>query len=93
MHRRRFKVMSALQCNNHNLEARGYFPKLASAFIVIGILLFGCSMADDERNDPRTTKKGMTGAQTPKNTSSKAAIPPIDAVAYARIEMATFALG
>jgi len=85
--------MSFLQRTNHNPEARSYFHKLASAFIVIGILLFGCSMADDERNDPRTTKKELSMAQTSESTVSAATIPPIDAVAYARIETATFALG
>ena len=85
--------MSALQHNKHNPEARSYFRTLASAFIVIGILLFGCSMARDEQDDPRTIKEGMTIAQTPKSTSSSAARPPIDAEAYASVETATCALG
>jgi glucose uptake protein GlcU len=93
MHRKRLKFMSALQGNEDNPEARTYFGALATAFIVLGILLCGCHMASDERNNPRTTKKGITVAQTPKSTLSMASMPPIDAVAYARIETATFALG
>ena len=85
--------MSFLQRYNHNLEAQGYFPKLASAFIVIDILLFGCSMACDAQDDPRTMKKEIPMAQISENAVSAAQIPPIDAVAYARIETATFALG
>jgi len=85
--------MNALQRNKNNPEARPYFHALATAFIVVGILLSGCSMASDERNNPRTTKEGMTMAQTTNNTLSTAPTPPIDAVAYARIETATFALG
>jgi hypothetical protein len=93
MHRRRFKVMSALQCDNHNPEGRAYGSALGSAFIVIGILLCGCSMGSDERNNPRTAAEGVTMAQTLKSTLSAPQMPPIDAVAYARIETATFALG
>ena len=85
--------MSALQRKKDNSEVRAYFRALATAFIVVGILLSGCSMASDERNNPRTTKEGTTMAQTPKSTLSTAPTPPIDAVAYARIETATFALG
>ena len=85
--------MSFLQRTNHNPEARSYFRKLALAFIMIGILLFGCSMADDERDNPRTTKKELSMAQTSETAVPAALIPPIDAVAYARVETATFALG
>jgi len=85
--------MTALQCNIQNSEARSYFRKLALAFIMIGILLFGCSMADDERDNPRTTKKELSMAQTSETAVPAALIPPIDAVAYARVETATFALG
>ena len=85
--------MSALQCSKHNPEARTYFRALATAFIVVGIVVCGCSMGSDERNNPRTTKEGIAMVQTPKSTLSTAPIPPIDAVAYARIETATFALG
>jgi hypothetical protein len=93
MNGRGFKVMSALQCNKHNSKGPSYFRVLAAVFILVGIFLFGCSMAGDAQDDPRTTKEGMTTAQTPKSTVSTAAMPPIDAVAYARIETATFALG
>jgi hypothetical protein len=93
MHRRRFKVMSALQCNNHNPDARACFRALSLAFLIIAILICGCSLSSDEQSDPRMTKEGMSMAQTPKNTSSTVPIPPIDAVAYARVETATFALG
>ena len=85
--------MSFLQRTNHNPDARSYFRKLALAFIMIGILLFGCSMADDERDNPRTTKKELSMAQTSETAVPAALIPPIDAVAYARVETATFALG
>jgi len=85
--------MSFLQRTNHNPDARSHFRKLASAFIMIGILLFGCSMADDERDNPRTTKKELSMAQTSETAVPAALIPPIDAVAYARVETATFALG
>jgi len=93
MHGTGFKVMSALQCNNHEPEGPSYFRVLAAALILVGISLFGCSMAADVQDHPRTTKEGMTMAQTPKSTSSTEPIPPIDAVAYSRIETATFALG
>jgi hypothetical protein len=93
MHGRGFKVMSALQRSKHNPEGRAYFRTLASAFIVIGILLFGCSMASGERDDSRTTKERTAMGQTSKSTVSAVPIPPIDAVAYARVETATFALG
>jgi hypothetical protein len=85
--------MSALQCNNHNPEGPSYFRALAATFILAATFLFGCGMGRDEQNDPRTIKERMTIAQTPKSTSSRAAMPPIDAVAYARVETATFALG
>ena len=93
MHGTGFKVMSALQCNNCNPEGPSYFRVLAAAFILVGSFLFGCSMASDAQDDSPATKEGMTMAQTPKSTSSTAVMPPIDAVAYARIETATFALG
>ena len=85
--------MNASQHNKRNPGARSYFLTLASGYIMVGIFLFGCSMARDEQDDPRTTKEGMTIAQTPKSTLSTVAMPPIDAEAYARIETATFALG
>ena len=85
--------MSALQRSKHNPEARTYFRTLATAFIVVGIVVCGCSMASDERNDPPTTKKEIPMAQTSESLASAAPIPPIDAVAYARVETATFALG
>jgi len=50
-------------------------------------------MADDERDNPRTTKKELSMAQTSETAVPAALIPPIDAVAYARVEKATFALG
>jgi hypothetical protein len=93
MHGKGLKVMSSLQCNNYNPEGPSYFRALSLAFLIIAILICGCSLSSDERSDPRTTKEGMIMAQTPKNTSSTAAMPPIDAVAYARVETATFALG
>jgi hypothetical protein len=85
--------MNALQRNKHNPDARAYFRAVSLAFLIIAILICGCSLSSDERSDPRTTKEGMSKAQTPKNTSSTTAMPPIDAVAYARVETATFALG
>jgi len=85
--------MNDLQRNNHNLETLSYFRKLGSAFVVIGILLFGCVIADDERDIPRTTKKELSMAQTSETAVPAALIPPIDAVAYAGVETATFALG
>ena len=88
-----FKVMSALQCNNHIPEGPAHFHAWALVFIIIAILVCGCSMASDEGNDPLTTKKGVPMAQISENAVSAAPIPPIDAVAYARIETATFALG
>jgi hypothetical protein len=50
-------------------------------------------MADDERNDPRTIKKEIPMPKTSVSAVSAVPIPPIDAVAYARVETATFALG
>jgi hypothetical protein len=88
-----FEVMSALQCNNHNSEGASYFRVLASAFILVGIFLFGCSMASDTQDDSRKTKKEIPMPQTSERAASAAPIPPIDAVAYAKIETATFALG
>jgi len=85
--------MSLLKRNNHNLETMSYFNKLGSTFVVIGILLFGCSMADDERENRGTTKKEVSMVQTSETAVPAALIPPIDAVAYARVETATFALG
>jgi hypothetical protein len=85
--------MSALQCSNHNPEGQSYFRALAVAFILAAIFLFGCSMGRDEQNDPRTMKKEIPMAQISENAVSAAQIPPIDAVAYARVETATFALG
>jgi hypothetical protein len=93
MHRKRLKFISALQHNKHNPEARAYFRALATVFIAVGILLSGCSMASVERDNPGTTKEGISMVQAPKSTLSTAPMPPIDAVAYARIERATFALG
>jgi Na+/H+ antiporter NhaC len=93
MHGKGLKVMSSLQCNNYNPEGPSYFRALAAVFILAAVFLFGCSISSDERSEPRTTKEGVSMAQTPKNTSSTAPIPPIDAVAYARVETATFALG
>ena len=85
--------MSALQRSKHNPEGRAYFRAVATAFIVVGILLCGCRMGSDERNNPRTSKEGRTMAQTPMSTLSTVPIPPIDAVAYTRTETATFAMG
>ena len=93
MHARGFKVMSALQCNNHNPEGPSYFRGWALVFLIIAILLCGFSMADDERNDPRTIKKEIPMPKTSVSAVSAVPIPPIDAVAYARVETATFALG
>jgi hypothetical protein len=85
--------MSFLESNNHNPEGPSYFRALAAAFILVGIFLFGCSMACDAQDEPRTTKKEIPMAQISENAVSAAPIPPIDAVAYARVETATFALG
>ena len=93
MHGKGLKVMSSLQCNNYNPEGPSYFRALAAVFILAGIFLFGCSMACDAQGDPRTMKKEIPMAQISENAVSEAPIPPIDAVAYARIETATFALG
>ena len=85
--------MSALQCNSHDPEGPSYFRVLATAFILVGVFLLGCSMAGDEGDNPRATREVMTMVQSSKSTVSAAPIPPIDAVAYARVETATFALG
>ena len=85
--------MSFLQRYNHNPGGPSYFRVLAVAFILVGIFLFGCSMAGDAQDDPRTMKKEMPMARISENAVSAAPIPPIDAVAYARVETATFALG
>ena len=85
--------MSALQCSNYNPERPSYFRPLAVAFILVGIFLFGCSMAGNAQDDPRTTKKEIPMSQTSESAVSAVPIPPIDAVAYARVETATFALG
>jgi hypothetical protein len=85
--------MSSLQPKKYNAEALAYFHAWALAFLIIAILVCGCSMASDEGNDPPTTKKGVPMAQISENAVSAAPIPPIDAVAYARVETATFALG
>ena len=85
--------MSPLQRNKYNPGGRVYFRARALAFLIIAILVCGCSMASDERNDSRTTKQEMPMAQISENAVSAAPIPPIDAVPYARVETATFALG
>ena len=93
MYERRFKVMSFLQRYNHNPEGPSYFRARALAFLIIAILVCGCSVAGDAQDDPRTMKKEIPMAQISENAVSAAPIPPIDAVAYARIGTATFALG
>ena len=93
MHGKGLKVMSSLQCNNYNPEGPSYFRALAAVFILAGIFLFGCSMACGGQDDTRTTNKETPMVQTSESAVSAVPIPPIDAVAYARIETATFALG
>jgi len=93
MHRNRVKYMRSLERKKYSPEAPSYFHAWALAFIIIAILVCGCSLASDEANDPRTTKKEISMAQISKNAVSVAPVPPIDAVAYARVETATFALG
>jgi hypothetical protein len=85
--------MNALQCNKHNPDVGACFRALSLAFLIIAILICGCSISSDERSDPRTIIEGMTMAQASKSTICTAPTPPIDAVAYARVETATFALG
>jgi hypothetical protein len=85
--------MSSLQPKKYNAEALAYFHARALAFLIIAILVCGCSMASDEGNNPPRTKKEIPMAQTSESLASAAPIPPIDAVAYARVETATFALG
>ena len=85
--------MSALQCSNHSPEGPSYFRALAAIFILAAIFLFGCSVAGDAQDDPRTMKKEIPMAQTSESAVSAVPIPPIDAVAHARVETATFALG
>jgi hypothetical protein len=93
MHPKRFKLVSPFELNKYNLDSPAYFRAWALAFIIIAILVNGCSMVSDEANDPPTTKKEIPMAQTSESAVSAATIPPIDAVAYARVETATFALG
>ena len=85
--------MSSMQRNKYNPDGRVYFRAWALAFLIMAILLFGCSMASDEREDPRTTKEGTIMVQAPKSTVPTSPMPPIDAETYARVETATFALG
>jgi len=89
----KLKFMNALQRNKHNPDARACFRALSLAFLIIAILICGCSLSSDAQDDPRTVKKEIPMAQISENAVSPAPIPPIDAVAYARIETATFALG
>ena len=85
--------MSSLQRKKYKLEAPAYFHVWALAFLIIAILVCGCSMAGDEGDNPRATGEVMTMVQSSKSTVSAAPIPPIDAVAYVRVKTATFALG
>ena len=93
MRSKRVKHMSSSQRKKYKVEAPAYFQAWALAFFIIAILVCACSMASDEGNDSLTTKKEIPMAQISENAVSAAPIPPIDAVAYARVETATFALG
>jgi len=93
MHRQRVKYMSPLQRKKYNPEARAHRRALATVFVVVGILLCGCSMGIDEGDNPRATREVMTMVQTSKSTILTAPTPPIDAVAHTRVETSTFALG